>query len=307
MTAPTAATAVQTDNGARLYERTMCLSLSITRFGLSRKASMEKVSVRADKKLLTMSKRLLRSKNYGFLSTEATRIRDVLRDIALPSMFKSSTYLVPIDLVETVEERLNESKIVFEQHVAAFVEEYPAAVEKIREDLGDLYDAKNYPPSEVVLAAFSFEWQYVSFDVPGRLRTISKALFESEREKQAAKLRMAGDEVRMVLREGAAALVAAMAERLKPTEDGKKRALRESTVQRLQEFLATFDLRNVTDDGELATVVEQAKLAMRGIDVEQLRADDDLRKRVLSSFEQVSASLDPLIVNRRTRAISLED
>lgn len=303
-----------TDTGAKLYERTICLVLSCTRWGVSKKARMDNVTVDADKTLLHMSKRLIKSEKYAALSTEATRIRDYLRATALPSAtFKSSVFLVPVEMVPMVNEELEKSHTKFNELVEAFVAEYqgdPAngvksLPEQISEELRSQFNAMDYPPAEIVRQAFSYRWEYVSFDVPGRLATISKAIFEQEREKAAAKLTAAADDVRLVLREGMLTLVQSLVDKLQPTDDGKRRVLRDTQIEKIQKFLQVFDLKNVTDDDELTALVAKARDAMKGVDATILKDDAEARRRTLEAFEAIAAEVQPLVVNLRTRQITL--
>lgn len=316
-------TEAKPEAGQQLYERTMCLVLNITRWGITKKARMDNVSVDADKKLLRMSKRIIASEEYSAVSTIGAAARAYLRETALPSAtFKSSVFLVPIEMIPMVDEKLTDLQASFSTAVDAFIRDYdgdpievsekfpngrPSLPERISEALRTQYNALDYPASEQVRQAFSFSWNYVSFDVPGKLAHISKALFQKEAAKAQAKLSAAADDVRLVLREGMATLVQTMVEKLSPAADGKKRVLRESSVAKLTDFFAIFDLKNVTDDAELSALVGKARDAMKGIDAEQLRSDDKLRQTTLAAFQQLAAEVDPLVVNLRSRQISFSE
>lgn len=313
---PTTEQAAQSAAGNTLHERTVALVLTITRFGISKKARMDNVQVDADKKMLRMSKKILDSDTFTKLTSTATATRQYLRETALPSAtFKSSVFLVPIEMVQMVNEELTKRQGEFYALVETFLKEYqgdplnnvPGLPQQVSDDLRSQYNAMDYPPVEKVKNAFSFGWSYISFDVPGRLAHISKALFEQESAKAAAKLTAASDDVRLVLREGMAKLVESMVEKLSPTTDGKKRVLRPESFDKIGQFLNMFNLKNVTDDEELAVMVQKAKEAMSGIDVEQLRSDDDIRTRTLKAFEALAGEVKPLVVDIRARAIDLSE
>jgi hypothetical protein len=312
--------AAQADLGAKLLQRTMCLDVTIRRFGITRKASMGTVQVNADKELLNLSKRLVESKTYTAVVSTANALRQYMKRVSVPDPFvKSGFYRVPTEMVETVAARLEEFQTEFNQHVQEFCDEYEgkgfddngkprvSIADQMAGPLGSLYNALDYPTVDKVRASFGIEWRYVENDVPGRLQSISKRLFEAELQKERAKAVSSMEEIRNAIRLEMSKFVSTMAERLKPGADGKKRILRTSTVENLEQFLATFSLRDVTDDADLSALVEKARDVMRGVDAEQIRSDDDLRERISTTFDALTEQIQPMVVNRGTRQISLED
>ena len=113
--------------------------------------------------------------------------------------------------------------------------------------------------------------------------------------------------MQVALRIGLKGLVDGLVEKLQPTEDGKKRRLTATSVEKLQSFLQTFDFRNVTGDAEMTALVARAREVIGGKDVEQLREDKDLRASVLGAFETLQADIEPLVLGRGTRAIDLDE
>lgn len=295
------------DLGARVLDRTICLALAIGRFGTRRKANINAVTVAADKHYLGLSKKLLASEHLTKVNATANAARNYLKETALPSFFKAGVYLVPMEMVTTIEAKMVAFKAEFEQHVDAFLAEYPTLIESMADPLGPLYNPTDYPSVGAVAATFSFEWRYVSFDVPGRLKAISAVMFEQEAAKAQAKLAMAAEEVQAALRVGLQELVSGLVEKLKPTDDGKRRRLSTASVEKLQTFLATFDLRNVTGDAELSALVDRAKAIVGGTDAEALREDKDLRASVLASFEALQGDISTLTVGRGARVFDLDD
>jgi len=307
MTEPTSAAGIAPDLGARVMERTLCLSMTIHRWGVSRKASLGAVTVQADKALLGLRKRLLSSKKLTAIDAVADRARLYLKENALPSFFKSGVYLVPMEMVETIEAKMQVFKAEFDDAVAEFLVEYPSLVGEMADPLGVLYNPLDYPEVGKVAATFGFEWRYVSFDVPGRLKAISAVMFEQERNKAAAQIATAATEVQAALRVGLKGLVDGLVDKLQPGEDGKKRRLTAPSVEKLQTFLQTFDLRNITDDAEMAALVARAKDVIGGTDVEALRTDKDLRESVLAAFETLQNDIEPLVLGRGARTLDLDE
>lgn len=298
-------------SGHPILDKTICLVIHRGKWGIHRKASMGKVTVKANKDLLSLSKKLVDSKEYTAIESLYRDVRVFLEGLALPSMFKNGSYAIPIPLVEPVEEKMQAFKAELEPLVAAFLAVYPAKKNEIAAALGDLYDPRDYPSVARVAEKFYMDWSYVDYGVPGRLRAIKASIFEAEREKMAAKLTSAVDDARQALRGGMLTLVEHMADRLAAPDvkDGKtkKKIFRNTLVDHMSAFLNVFEMRNVTDDAELAKLVKQARGLLQGVDAKVLRDDDLTRQKLADGFAKIKATLEPITVEKGTRQIDLDD
>jgi len=117
----------------------------------------------------------------------------------------------------------------------------------------------------------------------------------------------AGREIQQVLRAAMAEVVRHMRDRLKEGPAGKPLKFKESTVSKLVEFLETFQFRNVTDDAELATLVEKARELLKGVDSEELRTAAHLRARVQQGMAEIVGRLDTMMVKKGTRKFRMEE
>ena len=78
-------------------------------------------------------------------------------------------------------------------------------------------------------------------------------------------------------------------------------------TERINDFLAHFDARNVFGNEELAGLAEQARAALKGADGEALRSAPILRANVAAAFEEIKSKLNGMIGDAPVRAISLDD
>ena len=194
-----------------------------------------------------------------------------------------------------VEARLRQFAAERQQLARAFLVAYPSLCQDAGLRLRALYNPADYPPVDDVARQFGFAWQYVSFGVPEQLKGISQEVFEQEREKAAQRMAEASSEIQQVLRETMAKLVQHMADRLKDSSDGKPLRFKETTVSNLVEFLANFQFRNVTDDGELQNLVAQARGLLQGIAADDLRTTGALRSKVQQGMGDIAAQLDTML------------
>ena len=143
--------------------------------------------------------------------------------------------------------------------------------------------------------------------MPEQLREISARIFQVERDKAAQAMSEACAEVQQVMRASLLELVSHLRDRLEDQPDGKPQRLRESRVQKLRDFLATFDLRNVVDDQELKEQVERARSLVEGVSTEALRNMPQVRARVREGMAGVAAQMDRLVGDRVGRKFRFDE
>jgi hypothetical protein len=158
-----------------------------------------------------------------------------------------------------------------------------------------------------VRSHFTFSWQYVSYGVPEQLREISAQFFQEEREKAEVAMSEACSEIQQVMRASLLELVSHLRDRLGDQPDGKPQRLRESTLEKLRGFLATFDLRNVVDDQELKEQVDKARALLEGVNTDALRNMPLIRARVREGMADLAAQMDVLAGDRISRKFRFDE
>jgi len=291
--------------GEDLARKTVFIKLRLGVFGNSRKVSTAQVEVDADKTLIRVSKSILDSPELEAVRRLDSEIRRFLYTTCLP--FDTGVHLLPIGLIESVETKLCEFESKRQELVDEFIVAYPKLCQEAAARLRTLHNPLDYPPSDEVKSHFSCAWQYVSYGVPDQLRVVSERMFQDERDKAAQLMSEAYTEVRQVLREAMAELVTHLRDRLADQPDGKPQRLRESTVQKLRDFLDTFDFRNVTDDQELRAQVERARQLLAGNTTDAIRNTGELRARVRAGMEEIAQRLGTMTSERVSRKFRFEE
>jgi hypothetical protein len=261
----------------------------------------------ADPDQVTVHKRILDSPELKQVTKKDGEITRWLDDRSLKSCFRGVKF-VPVVLLEEVDERLceyveNERPVLIE----AFFETYPAMKEKAEAELGSLYQESDYPPETYLREKFNFRWQYLTYDTPGRLKQLKRDVWQREKEKMNERLTEAYGEIQQSLRVVFAELVGNMATFLQPDEEGKPRRFKKSSVEKLVGFIELFQQRNVTDDAQLAGLVETAKEMLEGTDAEDLRKDEALRAALADGMGTLSVELKKLTEQAPTRGLLGED
>jgi len=282
-----------------LAQTTVCLKVHLGALGNTRKVSSAKIEVDADKQLIRVSKTLLDASELRDIHRLDSELRHYLYEICLP--FEIGIHLLPLPLVETVDQKLREMQERRSALVDRFLRAYPRLCRQASQRLRTLYSPADYPPVDYVESKFTFSWQYLSFGVPGQLKELSARIFATEREKAAQRMTEASMEIQQVLRTALAEMVEHLRDRLTDNGDGKPKQLRDSAVQKLKEFLTTFNLRNVTDDRDLADQVEKARDLLDGVDADVIRNTETLRDRIRVGMSDISTQLDTMIIDRPSR------
>jgi hypothetical protein len=293
---------------ASLFEKAVCLTLTTGRFGNTRKAPITNVQVQADKTRLRLSKQLLVCLELDKIESFDNALRTWTQSRCLPMPAFKGSYVLPLGAVEEVNERLERAE---KQERPALVEDfcrtYPDAVEQARLDLGDLFDPANYPGLGRVRAMFYIDYRYFSLSTPSKLRDFSVTLFREERDKAARLWQETMEEGQQYLRNLLLETVKHARERLEAGTDGKPKVFRNSLVKNINDFLDTFQIRNIADDRELAGLVEEMRRLASGVGAEDLRSDDKLRQAWAGELTQIERSLASMVIDKPTRRITFDD
>jgi hypothetical protein len=284
-----------------LDDKSVLLVVEFHKLGNTRKVNTSQIEVDADKSMLHINKNLLDSPEYDAIRKHDGQTRAWLVTRALPSLFKEGVFRVPNTLIVEVDEYLNRRKIQREILVRDFRDGYDGRVTEALQRLNGLGNPDDYLDSQEAASRFGLRWKYVTFTTPDALKNLKEGLFEREREKIAKMVEEANEEIRSVLRLQMSALVKRMVTQLTPSSDGKRKKIYDSLTGNVEDFLGTFNARNLADDTELQSLVKRARDVMIGVDPEVLRDADDVRTLVKSGFDQINKQLDQLIIDKPTR------
>lgn len=297
----------QDEPRATLDHKTVCVGVRLCKPGNRRKVSSAAVTIDADKKLIAVTKLLLDCPEYKAIQQVDSEIRTYLARMCLPSLFREGIYRVAIQTVTLVDAQLR----VYAEQRARAVEvlenAYPARIEEARIRLRSVFRETDYGSATELGRQCSMDWQYISFSVPGQLRSISQQLYADQAEQIQARLREAETEITALLRQEMADLVTHLVDRLSPSPDGKRKIFRDSLTENLSQWLDTFTWRGITDDAGLKNLVEQARQLTRGITPDALRNSDQARSRVAAGFADIKTALDRMLTDAPSRRITFDE
>jgi hypothetical protein len=273
-------------------------------FGITKKADKTKLTTEADKDRLNVSKRIIDSKTYNAISKHDWETREWIKRRALPSMFADGIYMVKPSIINKLYAYLEQRKQEREALVAEFSQVYQYKVEEAKKALANQFNPKDYPPTDEVVRRFGMYWMTFVLKTPDQVGALNKELFESEQRRLASVFAIAEQNGIRALRLKAKELTDHMVERLTPAEDGKKKIIRTSVLENLQEFLDTF--QDVSNDQELGAQVKRLGEVLKGVDAPALRSSEKARDYTKARFQELQGNLDQLVEDAPERFLDLD-
>ncbi len=291
-----------------LMDNAVLLSVSFHRFGTKKSVGSDEVQTDADRKMIHVSKDLLESDRYDDIVTHDGKTSKYIKRLTSGAPFlRAGVSMLGVGLVSEVDSYLKDRAVERRALVGLFIEQLPLCKASARERLGSLFNSADYPSAESVEGAFWIDWSFLEFQTPGKLRGISPEIWAQQQAKLSAAIQSAADECTIAIRAEAAGLVDHLIDRLSPDDTGKRKKFHDTLTDNVRAFLDTFKARNITNDQELAALVEDARKLIGGVDASHLRDSDVLRVKLASGFSDIKGRLDSLLVDKPKRRITFPD
>jgi hypothetical protein len=271
--------------------------------GVSRKVPTSLLSSHAASKALRIMKDLLESKELDALKTADNKMRARMADMCLP--YDMGLLLLPRVSIEQgiaeLEAYADERKDLLEVFISAYPGQCDTAKSKFQElaiefnvPFDVLYNAKDYPTVDTLRARGTFDWDILSLTVPEELKLSGK--YEQATANLQAKIEYVSEEITTVMRETLLDLVAHLKDSLEPNADGKPKRLFATAVTNVQDFLATFKARNITNDSELDALVSEVQTVVHpNVNVDMLKKDESFKTSVHDSMASITEQLTKLV------------
>jgi len=272
-------------NLGNLAKRVLFLTISCSRFGNVRKSNVE-LNTTANHSRFATNKKLLNSPELKQIAKRDEEVKKSVERFLLP--YKVGCSILPCASAPTVRQILNDyKKIERPALVKAFVAAYPEQTTSSQVELKEEFVANEYKPVGDVAAEFSFDFDMFSMDLSDEMK-----------EQAHEKIMEAAASIAEALAVAAHECVSKLADSLSANEDGKPKKIYDKQFVKLQEFLAGFDIKNVTDSKELKAEMDTLKALMQGVDPEKVRENDGLRADLATKMSAATASLTAMVQHK---------
>ncbi|MCC7421812.1 MAG: hypothetical protein IT428_16155 [Planctomycetaceae bacterium] len=262
----------------------------------------------ANGKFVSASKKLLDTKApaYRAVTTAIARAKGYWRLNTVPYPEKGIR-LMKRDKIPDFETAMAGYRTELAEAIAELSKALDAVVQSARANLGDLFNAADYPSAESLASIFRFDFDYPSLAVPEYLKQLNPMLYEAESRRLESRLQEAVAQNEQELAVELNEMVEHLIERLTPGEDGKQKKLNKSATEGFAEFFQRFRAVNVSGNAQLEGLIAQAEAAVQGADPSQLRKDAGLRQAFRERLATVQQTLSGVIVERPARMFSFDD
>jgi len=226
-------------------------------------------------------KKLIRSTPLHAYSLNADRARFLNYKLTLPWL-DGGTRILPSSMYLDYMKRMREHRELAQQHAAEFVADYPEARRRAREELGDLYQSKQYPDPRTMEDRFSFDVNILPIPAASDFRvevgkdadTIRKGIKSHVDQMAASAMEDIWTRVFNA--------VAKLAERL----EGDK-VFKATTITNVVELADLLPKLNITGDPKVEEMSKTLKERFGKLEAGTLRADEKLRAQT----QQVAADI----------------
>ena len=288
---------------ANLLDNAVMIALSFKRFGNSKKLRTDSngengIQVReVDPRVVRASKTLIESpevQNIGKFDTGV--IRNYVVSQSVPSFAIEGLHFCSKAIVKDIDAKLEELVAERSKLIDAAVATLPERILETAKLLGPAFDQSDYPTVEAFRDSYEVSWRFLDLSVPDSLKDTAPEIYEEEKAKAESSVMNAVEQIKILLRGEFGDHVARFIDRLEgKRENGKVKIFRDSMVENLNQFLGSFNARNLTGDDGLADLVALVRDTMDGLTADDLRTVDELRDNVLAACKEAQERLQQLV------------
>ena len=204
--------------------------------------------------------------------------------------------LLPTGNMFTFFEVMTELQNEFYRLVDVFIENYAEAKSDAIMELGDMFDANDYPSEDELRSKFSFRIDKEPIPESGdwRVDVQQQAVDDLKSEYEAkvnTRVQAAMDDVWGQLYKK----LAHLSERLDYADHEKKKIFNATTVDSFVDLVDLLEGFNITGDPKMSQLQQDLTAAMRGITPEALREDGGLRAQTKQALDTAIKSLPSLL------------
>jgi len=284
-----------------VFEKACLIQLSTSVWQGSRMvdhAVMEKIGQNSD--WIKGRKFLINPELLGPVKTAVHQARKVIQKHALPFPI-TSIYLVPKESLVEIDEALQAYHERFWGKVEHFQDVYGEAMDEAQDFLGDLFNQMDYP--EDIRQKFKFEWRFLTLNVPEQTSVLSPEVYLREKEKFITMMEETRDLASMALADELGKIVSTLTEKLNGGD--KPRTLNSSMFNKINEFLSSFETRNIFNDETLIDLTTQARDVINGVSPFGIRYNDEMRNNIKTEMTDLRNSIEAAIEDLPRRKLKL--
>ena len=252
---------------------------------------------------ISAGKRLIDTKHeaYRNLTSLRSQITRYWKDNSLAFPEETGVRLIKQDRISEFDSAFRRYRSELNDAVRQLDVHFSDLKEAARLRLGALYDDSDYPTS--LEGEIEMNWEFPNLEVPSYLRQLNPAVYAEQSRKVTERFERSVEIAEQAFIEQLDGLVNHLAERISSSEDGRPKIFRDSAVQNFKEFFDRFRSLNVSSNEQLDELVARCEQMVSGVQPQQLRDNESLRRSLATNLSTVQSSLDQMLVDRPRRNI----
>lgn len=269
------------------------------KFGIlgNSKRAYVNVDTTADQTRFRVHKNLLESEELMAISKADFKIRQWLDRESVP--FDMGVKLISMKKAGNIISVLTDYRDnVRPELVEQFRVAYPELIKQAEQALGPEFNAGDFLSEAALDAEFHMDYKLLSFQVSEGLKSISTEIYEAEVEKAAKQIKSVTHEIEQAQRVLLLTLIDTLDDKL--SED---KIPTQGAIEKLQKFLADFELNDITNDVQAAKLVDDLKLLTQGVSAKGIKDNKEFQAELTAKVLSAQKSLEEMVENRPARRI----
>lgn len=201
--------------------------------------------------------------------------------------------LLPTSMFLDYKQEVNSRRDYFNSKVATFVAEYPRLVNAAQQNLGDLFNAADYPSAEEVASKFAFRLVFSPVPEAGDFRlTASDAdMAELKAQYESAYTDRVSDAMKTTWDKLHSTLLT-MSDKLTVPEGEQTKQFRSTFISNVKDMCSLLTHLNITKDPQLEMARRDLERAVSSVDVDDIRSDVGARNDLKAQVDAVLGKFD---------------
>jgi exonuclease VII large subunit len=225
----------------------------------------------------------------------AANARNVHTSATMP-WFDRGPRLLPTSQYFMYHQQITALRDEFARLAEVFLQAYAWKITQAQAKLGHLFVVSEYPNEDKLRKKFRFNMTYIPLPETGDWRVdmereAQDALREQYQAAFTAQLKGAMDDIWQRLHTTLSTLSRQLSDQ---TEDGKTPKIYASVFDRANEIIDMMETCNITNDMNMQLMQKRLKLAFRGVTVENVKDDANLRRETKRTIDEAIKALPSL-------------
>jgi hypothetical protein len=246
------------------------------------------------------TKNLINREHLSEIYSKISAARAVIENAANPFPI-TGVHFLHYDRVQEVNTALTELrsdldglKKEFAKNLAAYIAEARLILEP-----DGLFNPSDYPVE--IENSFSISWRFFTLSIPTQLK-------DDIRQQESQNFGKLMEETQRLavqtLRNGFADIIKDLTETLSGKADGEKKRMNQGKIDKVADFLATFQRKDLFGDKDLEELIVKANDLVDGLNFKDLRKDADMSAVLNAELNDIKTVLDSMVEPINKRSVS---